>query len=96
MCAPEFDEEIGTEYVWKGLGKTSINIEPHFILETPKEEINLREELLNLSTQYDIYAICDGSYVFDDGIKQTLYGEGYLIRNREIKKICDNKKEVII
>lgn len=96
VCAPEFKEEIGTKYVWKGLGKTNINIEPHFILNPPKEDISIREELLNLSTHYDIYAICDGSHIFDDGVKQTLYGEGYLIKNRQIEKICDNKKEVIL
>ena len=96
VCGPEYEEEIGTEYVWEGLGLTKINVEPHFILEPLESEIKIREELLKLSEQYKIYAICDGSHVFDDGENQTLYGEGYLIENKKVKKICSNKKYIKI
>ena len=96
VCGPECDEEIGTNYIWKGLGKTSINIEPHFILNPPVSELKIRKELLDLSIDYDIYAICDGSHIFDNGVSQILYGEGYLINNKKVKKICSTKKFVKI
>lgn len=94
VCAPEYEEEIGTEYVWEGLGQTDINIEPHFILNVGEEYKKLREELLKLSEQYKIYAICDGSHIYDDGINKTLYGEAYLIDNRNIEKICNSGKNI--
>ena len=94
VCSPEYEEEIGTEYIWKGLGLTNINVEPHFTMNEAEINIKVREELLNLTNKYKIYAICDGSHIFDDGNKQTLYGEGYLIEKREIKKICENGKYI--
>ena len=56
----------------------------------------VREELLKLSMEYTIYAICDGSYIFDDGNTQTLYGEGYILNNRNIEKICDDGKKLVL
>ena len=95
VCSPEDEEEIDTDYVWQGLGLTKINIEPHFILEpTNTLEERLREELLKLSDKYQIYAIPDGSHIFDDGEQQTLYGEGYLVNKRKIKMICEKGKKV--
>ena len=94
VCSPEY-EELETNYktTWKGLGLTNINIEPHFILGELNEEKTLeRVELLKLSEEYKIYAIVDGTDIYDDGVTQTMYGEGYLIENRKIKKIC-NKNE---
>ena len=90
VCSPEYEEEIGKKYVWPGLEKTNINIEPHFHLETnnPLEE-KLRKELLSLSEKYNIYAIKDGTHIFDNGKEITLYGEAYLIKNKIITKISD-------
>ena len=92
VCAPEYDGEIGTDYVWKGLGKTNINVEPHFVLNVPEEDLKIREELLKLSVDYPIYAICDGSYIFDDGEEATIYGEAYYINNRIIEQLSKNKE----
>lgn len=96
VCGPECEEEIGTSYIWKGLGKTNINIEPHFTMNPLEIDKNVREELLKLSVEYPIYAICDGSYIFDDGDTQTLYGEGYILNNRNIEKICDDGKKLVL
>ena len=90
VCAPEYEGEIGTDYVWNGLGKTNINIEPHFVLDVPKEDLNVRKELLKISIDYPLYAICDGSYIFDDGQEQTIYGESYYISNRNIEPLSKN------
>ncbi len=97
VCAPEFIEEIGSSYTWKGLALTNINIEPHFITGNLNEaDLLLREELLKLSEKYLIYALIDGSYIYDNGCSQTLYGEGYTIYKREIKKICNMEESVEI
>ena len=96
LCAPEYEDEIGTKYVWEGLGLTSINVEPHFNLEIKESEQVFRNELLNLSINNNIYAICDGSHITIDEDGDVLYGEGYLIHNKEIKKINNNKEKLII
>lgn len=97
VCGPEYIEEIGSSYTWKGLSLTDVNIEPHFITGKLKEkELLLREELLKLSEKYLIYALVDGSYIYDNGSSQTLYGEGYTIYKREIKKICNKERYIEI
>ena len=37
--------------------------------------------------------ICDGSYLYADGIAERICGEAYLIQNGTIRKICDEGKE---
>lgn len=97
ICAPEYEEEIGTNYIWSGLNMTNINIEPHFILETNSElEKRLRKELLDLSLKYPIYAILDGTHIFDNGKEIILYGEGYLIKNKNIVKLSNVSEVKII
>lgn len=90
VCAPEYEGEIGTDYVWKGLGKTNINIEPHFVLDVPEEDLKVREELLKVSIDYPLYAITDGSYIFDDGEDPIIYGESYYINNGNIEPLSKN------
>ena len=87
VCAPEYEEEIGTNYVWKGLGQTNVNIEPHFNLE---DNDILRKELLKLSLEYPIYAICDGTHIFDNGEVATIYGDAYYISGGNVEKICSD------
>ena len=98
VCAPEYVEEIDTSYTWNGLGLTKINIEPHFVTEelTNAEDILIREELMKLSDLYKIYAILDGTDIYDDGITQTMYGEGYILEKRKVKKICNNKEKITL
>lgn len=97
ICAPEYEEEIGTKYIWPGLNKTNINIEPHFTLEINNElEKKLRNELLDLSQEYLIYAIPDGTHIYDNGKEVIIYGEAYLIKNRAITKISNNTSKLII
>ena len=97
VCSPEDEEEIGTDYIWDGLGQTGINIEPHFKLEVKEElDTKLRKELLQLSINNTLYAITDGSYIFDDGDTQTIYGEAYLLNNGNIENICNNGETKIL
>lgn len=97
LCSPEEEEEIGKNYKWSGLGKTNINIEPHFVLNVVNElDIKLREELLKISSEKRIYAICDGTHIFIDDVSAKLFGEAYLIENGNITKINDNHIELDI
>ena len=98
VCAPEYVDEIGSSYTWNGLGLTKINIEPHFVTEeiTDSSEKLFREELMKLSKIYKIYAILDGTDIYDDGKTQTMYGEGYILEKRKIKKICNNKEKITL
>lgn len=88
VCSPEYEEEIGNIYTWKGLGKTNINVEPHFTVMPLDADFLLREELLKISLDYPLYALCDGSHIFDNGNEQVLYGEAYYIDKGKITNIC--------
>ena len=91
--SPECKEDLEYPSHFKGLGMTNINVEPHFVFDTTnidEDEIFHRNELLKEANVRDIYAICDTSHIFDDGQKQTLYGEGYLISNGSIIKLCSH------
>ena len=89
---PNFQLEL------EGLCLTNINILPHydeygeFILDKKKfiDEIVLPE-----SYNHPVYAINNGSYILIDD-KNYLYGEAYLIKNGEIKKINEENKVTII
>jgi dipeptidase E len=91
LCPPEYEEEIGKNYKWLGLSKTSISVEPHFVLNITDElDIRLRNESLKISSERPLYAICDGSHIYIDDISAKLFGEAYLIENNNITKINDN------
>jgi len=99
-CAPEDVEEFNRPRIWKGLGLTEINIEPHFLKDEANFNQNdklIRKELLKDSLERPIYAICDGSYIFDDGNKQIIYGESYFIKDGIISNpLCLDKEEYLI
>jgi len=92
--SPECEEDLNRPCYFKGLGKTYINIEPHFILDTSNfnsDEILHRNAMLEESKRRDLYGIPDGSHIFDDGVEQVVYGECYLLRDGEVKKICTSE-----
>jgi Peptidase E len=91
VCSPEYEEEILENHYWQGLELSRINIEPHFVLNVHEDlDLQLREELLKMSFKHTLYAICDGSHVFDDGESVKIYGEAYILKNGEIIKINEN------
>ena len=87
ICTPEGEYGVLT---YKGLNKTNINIEPHFKLD------NDNKELLEITKKYPLYAICDGSFILDNGIETIVYGEGYYLDKNGINKLCDNKEIINI
>lgn len=89
--SPESEEDLKRSSYFKGLGKTNINIEPHFVLDTSNfdsDEMLHRNAMLEESKNRDLYAIPDVSHIFDNGVEQKVYGECYLLRDGEIMKIC--------
>ena len=87
-CSPTPDE-TSTKRYWKGLGLTDINIEPHF---KPENKELIETVLLPDSKTKPFIAITDGSYIIDDGEKQTIYGEAHLFSKGKMKQICQNGK----
>ncbi len=91
-CSPTPDETAPKKY-WTGLGMTDVNIDPHF---NPENKEFIEKVLLPDSKTKPFIAITDGSYILDDGEKQTIYGEAYSFSKGEMKQICQNGKNVVI
>lgn len=95
-AGPELEgEAIDPNYErWiSGLGLTKINIFPHFQ--------NLRDEWLDGmrvieditfadSVGHEIIAMNDGTYIVVEDGKETLFGEAYQIKDKEMIQICQN------
>jgi dipeptidase E len=97
--SPESEEAISKPSHFKGLEKTNINIEPHFVLSTEdfdNDEVFHRNEILKESKLRPLYALCDTSHIFDNGEKQILYGEGYLLSGGVISKLSNHGEIYII
>ena len=82
-----------------GLGLTKTILIPHNndikdnILDGKKlfEEVTYPD-----SIGREFIAICDGSYLYSDGVTERICGEAYLISNGKIKKLCGNGEEITI
>ena len=95
-AGPELEgEAIDPNYErWiSGLGLTKINIFPHFQ--------NLRDEWLDGmrvieditfadSVGHEIIAMNDGTYIVVEDGRETLFGEAYQIKDKEMIQICQN------
>lgn len=82
-----------------GLGLTNINVIPHYqylktvVLDGKKmiDEIAIED-----SYGHIYYGVVDGAYILiKDGIS-TLYGEGYIIKDGEIKLICNKDQNIVL
>lgn len=97
---PELDDEaIDLQYqrYLEGLNLTRINVLPHFqeMKNMTVDGLRILEDTsLPDSKKRPFYALVDGSYIFVDDNKSTLYGEGYWVHNGTITKICDNDKSI--
>ncbi|GFP76292.1 Type 1 glutamine amidotransferase-like domain-containing protein [Clostridium fungisolvens] len=85
ICTAE-SEEDKTE-IYEGLNLLDISIEPHF--KGRGNETNLNE-LLRISEEHDIYAMCDNGAIVCRGKEQFFYGELYLISKGKIKKVDES------
>ncbi len=93
-AGPEFEgEAVDPLYErWiTGLGITDINIFPHFqnLKDDYLDGLRLIEDItFDDSVGHEIIALNDGSYIMIDDAHTTLYGEAYLIKDRQQKQIC--------
>lgn len=55
-----------------------------------------RNAILEESKKRDLYAIPDVSHIFDDGVEQMVYGECYLLRDGELRRMCESGEFVKI
>ena len=95
-AGPELEgEAINPNYErWiSGLGLTKINIFPHFqsLKDDCLDGMRLIEDIIFAdSVGHEIIAINDGAYIIVEDGKETLYGEAYRIKDREMIQICQN------
>lgn len=99
-ASPEFEgEAIDPLYErWiTGLGITNINIFPHF--QSLKDEyldgFRIIEDItFEDSVGHEIIALNDGSYIMIDDGQTTLYGEAYMIKDRQQTQICKDGESI--
>ena len=97
--SPESDEDLNNSPYLKGLELTTINIEPHFILENLNDDYNKklqRNAIIEESYNRTIIALTDGAYILQTNNECKLYGESYKIKSGTIDKICENDECVIL
>lgn len=101
-CPPEVEgESLNPNFkrFFKGLGKTNVNILPHydaFLNYALDGKDYISEIIVPDSYNVKIYAICDGSYIVKKQNEIMLYGEGYLISNGTITRLCEKNKKVLL
>lgn len=101
-CQPELPgESIDPDFrrFIPGLGLSSVQILPHY--QMVRNNILDGKRLFEDITYGDsfgrsFYALIDGSYVLRRDDTYTLYGEGYLIRDGQMTKICSAGEHIVI
>jgi dipeptidase E len=80
-----------------GLGLTDVNIFPHFqsLKDDYLDGMRLIEDITYAdSVGHEIIALNDGSYIMIEDGKATLYGEAYMIKDRQQWKICSDGESI--
>ena len=80
-----------------GLGLTDINIFPHFqsLKDDYLDGLRLIEDITYAdSVGHEIIALNDGSYIMLEDGKATLYGEAYMIKDRQQRQICKDGESI--
>ena len=76
-----------------GLGLTEVNILPHYYMvrDNVIDGLRLFEDVtFPDSCGHTFYALPDGSYILQEGNVRTLYGEGWVIRDGVMEKVCED------
>lgn len=101
-AGPEFEgEAVDPNYErWiTGLGITDINMFPH--LQAIKDEyldgLRIIEDItFDDSIGHEIIALNDGSYIMIDDGQTTLYGEAYMIKDKQMMQICKDGESILL
>ena len=83
----------------QGLGLVDLMILPHYqmVKDNVLDGQRLYEDITySDSMGREFYVLVDGSYILVQDGKAELYGEGYLIRDGEIEKICSLGESICI
>lgn len=82
-----------------GLGLGSVQILPHYqmVRDNWLDGRRLYEDItLNDSRGHTFYALVDGSYVMRKGDIYTLFGEGYILRDGQMRRICQEGASIVL
>lgn len=82
-----------------GLGLTNINIFPHFqsLKDDYLDGLRLIEDITyEDSVGHEIIALNDGSYIMLEDGKAILYGEAYMIKDRQQWQICKDEESILL
>lgn len=99
---PEVDgEAVSSDYqrFLKGLGLTDLMILPHYqdVKFDKVDGLRAIEDIAFVdSVGKEFLCICDGSYVMIDDVRTTLFGEGYLIADGKIRKVCEQDQHILL
>lgn len=90
----EAGEAIDPDFVrfTQGLGLTDKNILPHYnmVRDNILDGMRLFEDITYPDSRgHSFYVLMDGSYILEHDGESTLYGEGYLLHNGVMERICE-------
>ena len=90
----EAGEAIDPDFVrfTQGLGLTDKNILPHYnqVKDNILDGMRLFEDITYPDSRgHSFYVLMDGSYILEHDGESTLYGEGYLLHNGVMERICE-------
>lgn len=67
--------------VYNGIGLLDKTVEPHFTIDS------FKDELKELSYKYSIYGLCDESAIIVNDDKYRYYGDVYLLKNGKAERV---------
>ena len=90
----EAGEAIDPDFVrfTQGLGLTDKNILPHYnqVKDNILDGMRLFEDITYPDSRgHSFYVLTDGSYILEHDGESTLFGEGYLLHNGVMERICE-------
>ena len=97
----EAGEAITPDFVrWtEGLGLTDKNILPHYnmVKDNILDGLRLFEDVTYPDSMgHPLYVLMDGSYILETAEGRTLYGEGYLLHNGVMERICNEGASIAL
>ena len=95
----EAGEAIDPDFVrfTQGLGLTDKNILPHYnmVRDNILDGMRLFEDITYPDSRgHSFYVLMDGSYILEHDGESTLFGEGYLLHNGVMERICEEGASV--
>ena len=95
----EAGEAIDPDFVrfTQGLGLTDKNILPHYnmVRDNILDGMRLFEDITYPDSRgHSFYVLMDGSYILEHDGESTLFGEGYLLHNGVMERICEESASI--